>query len=210
MLDLYFRPFACSLASRIALLEAGVDARYHEVDLDRKALVADGADYWAVAPKGKVPALRLEDGTLLTENAAVLQYIADLRPEAGLAPPQGDPSRYRLQEWLSFVATELHKAFLYPTFMAGTPEEVRAHARSGIPQAIGVAADHLTRHAYLVGDRFSVADAYLVWVLLLARFAGVDLSPWPSLDAYVERMRERPSVAKALAIETPLLQTTNR
>src|SRR3954471_13414416 len=116
MLQLYFSPMACSLASRIALMEAGIEARYHPVHLQTKQVVDDGSDFLGVSPKGAVPVLVLDTGERLTESAAVLQYIADLKPESGLAPPAGHPDRYRLQEWLSFVGNEIHKAFLFPTF----------------------------------------------------------------------------------------------
>jgi glutathione S-transferase len=205
LLDLYFRPFACSLASRIALLEAGVAARYHQVDLTTKRLVGDDGDFFAVTRKGQVPVLRLDDGSLLTESIAVLQYIADLRPNAGLAPPPGDPERYRLQEWLSFVATELHKGWTHPTFMHDTPDPVKAHARSLLPGKLEFVAAHLAQNAYLLGERFSVADAFLLWALVLTRFAGVDLANWPSLVTYLEALQKRPSVGEALAIERALL-----
>ena len=116
MLELYFSPMACSLASRIALMEAGIEARYRMVQLWTKKVLEDDGDFRAVAPKGAVPVLVLENGERLTESAAVLQYIADRKPELGLAPPPGDPDRYRLQEWLSFTGTEIHKGFLFPTF----------------------------------------------------------------------------------------------
>src|SRR5215813_5442481 len=116
MLQLYFFPMACSLASRVALMEAGIAARYHAVDIFRKTTIDDGGDFFAISPKGAVPVLVLENGETLTENAAVLQFIADLRPELGLAPPALHPDRYRLHEWLSFVGAEIHKAFLFPTF----------------------------------------------------------------------------------------------
>jgi glutathione S-transferase len=116
MLQLYFWPMACSLASRIALMEAGVEARYHLVHLRSKRILVNDGDFWAISPKGAVPVLVLDHGQVLTENPAVLQYIADLRPDRGLAPAATDPNRYRLQEWLSFVGTEIHKAFLFPTF----------------------------------------------------------------------------------------------
>ncbi len=206
MLDLYFIPFACSLASRIALLEAGVPARYLQVDLATKRLVGDDGDFFAVARAGQVPVLRLEDGSLLTESAAVLQYIADLRPSAGLAPSPDDPERYRLQEWLSFVATELHKAWLYPTFSPGTPESVRAHARARVPSQLEIVAAHLESHPHLLGERFSVADASLVWALVMTRFARVDLAGWPPLLSYLEAMQKRPSIREALATERALLQ----
>lgn len=116
MLQLYFFPMACSLASRIALMEAGIEARYHLVHIWTKKVVDDGSDFRGVSPKGAVPVLILENGERLTESAAVLQYVADLKPELGLAPRPGDPDRYRLQEWLSFTGAEIHKGFLFPTF----------------------------------------------------------------------------------------------
>jgi glutathione S-transferase len=128
MLQLYFWPMACSLASRIALMEAGVDACYHAVNIFNKKILENDGDFWSISPKGAVPVLGLEDGQKLTENAAVLQYIADLRPDLGLAPAAGDPDRYRLQEWLSFVGTEIHKAFLFPTFWYAN-EAAKASAR---------------------------------------------------------------------------------
>lgn len=203
MLDLYFRPLACSLASRIALLEAGIEARYHRVDLERRRLVEGDVDYFAVSPKGQVPALRLDDGSLLTEGAAVLQYIADLRPESGLAPAPSDPERYRLQEWLSFVGTEIHKAFLHPLYN-GAPQEACAHARGRIDKTLGIVAAHLEGRSYLVGERFTVADAYLVWALVLVRSLGIELAP--SLAAYARRLRQRPSVSEALACESAMLE----
>lgn len=203
MPELYFRPLACSLASRIALLEAGIDARYHRVDLQSRRLVDGDADYLAVSPKGQVPALRLEDGSLLTEGAAVLQYIADLRPKSGLAPAPHDPERYRLQEWLSFVGTEIHKAFLHPLFNEA-PEEACTHARGRIGRTLGIVAAHLEGRSYLVGERFTVADAYLVWALVLVRSLGIELAP--SLSAYARRLTQRPSVREALACESAMLE----
>ena len=205
MLELYFSPLACSLASRIALLEAGVDARYQRVDLVSRRLVGHDGDFLAVSPKGQVPVLRLDDGSLLTEGSAVLQYIADLNPAAGLAPPPRDPQRYRLQEWLSFVGTELHKGFLHPAFNPA-PEDMRAYARERVPKTLAIAAAHLDANAYLVGDSFSVADAYLVWALMLVHYAGIDLKAWPSLLAYQERGLGRASVREALACERPMLK----
>jgi glutathione S-transferase len=205
MLELYFRPFACSLASRIALLEAGIEARYVAVDLTSKRLAA-GGDFFEVSNKGRVPVLRLEDGSLLSEGPAVLQYIADRSPEARLAPPPSDPERYRLQEWLNFVTTELHKAFLAPLFSDGTPEDVRNHARAQVGHNLGVVAAHLETRPFLLGEHFTVADAYLVWVLILTRYSGFDLGPYRALSAYLDRTLARPRVAEAVAIERELLQ----
>lgn len=203
MLELYYRPFACSLASRIALEEAGLEATYHAVDLTSKRL-ADGGDYRAVSPKGQVPALRTEDGALVTEGPAVLQYIADRRPEAGLAPAPGDPLRTELHSWLNFVATELHQAFLIPKPMSDAPDAVREYGRARFEGKLPVVVEHLRHHDYLVGDRFSVADGYMLWALTLARFAGVEL-PEP-LPAYLARLEARPAVARALARERAEMQ----
>src|SRR6266700_1955212 len=162
MLQLYFFPMACSLASRIALMEAGIEARYHLAHIWTKKVLEDDGDFWAVSSKGAVPVLVLESGEKLTETAAVLQYIADLRPDLGLAPAGGDPDRYRLQEWLSFIGTEIHKAFLFPTFWYAN-EAAKASAQERIGRSLCVAAVHLENRANLVGERFTVADAYLTW-----------------------------------------------
>ncbi len=203
MLQLYFSPMACSLASRIALMEAGIEARYHLVHLWTKKVMEDDSDFRGVSSKGAVPVLVLDNGERLTENAAVLQYIADLRPEKGLAPPAGDRDRYRLQEWLSFVGTEIHKAFLFPTFWY-KDDAAKAAARERIGQSVSIAAGHLEDRSFLVGDRFTVADAYLAWSLLLLGRGGVDVAQWPSLVDYRARMQERPQVKAAIDIEMQL------
>jgi glutathione S-transferase len=206
MLQLYFSPMACSLASRIALTEAGIQARYHQVDLLTKTRVEDDADFRAIAPKGAVPVLVLENGEHLTESAAVLQYIADLRPEAGLAPRFGDPDRYRVQEWLSFIGTEIHKGFLFPTFWYKDDGSL-AKPRARITQTLSAPSAHLADREFLVGSRFTIADAHLTWALLLLRPAGVDIAQWPSLSAYLARMQARPSVREAIATEMELRKT---
>ncbi|MHC2333658.1 glutathione binding-like protein [Bradyrhizobium sp. USDA 4454] len=203
MLQLYFSPMACSLASRIALMEAGIEARYHLVQLWTKKVVEDDGDFSAVAPKGAVPVLVLENGERLTESAAVLQYIADLKPELGLAPQPGDPDRYRLQEWLSFIGTEIHKGFLFPTFWYKDDASL-AKPRARIGQTLSVPSAHLAQREFLVGDRFTVADAHLAWALLLLRAAGVDVAQWPSLAAYLSRIQARPQVKAAVGTETQL------
>lgn len=200
MLQLYFFPMACSLASRIALTEAGIEARYRPVDIFTKKTLEDDDDFQTIAPKGAVPVLVLENGEMLTENAAVLQYIADLRPELGLAPPALHPDRYRLQEWLSFVGAEIHKAFLFPTFWYAN-DAAKASARERIGQSLDHAATHLAARDYLVGEGFTVADAYFGWSLLLLGRAGVDAAQWPALVGYLERVRARPAVAAAIATE---------
>jgi glutathione S-transferase len=206
MLQLYFSPMACSLASRIALMEAGIEARYHPVNLWTKKVLEDDGDFLTVSPKGAVPVLVLENGERLSENAAVLQYIADLRPELGLAPSPDDPDRYRLQEWLSFVGTEIHKAFLFPTFWY-KDDAAKASARERIGQNVSIAAQHLADREFLVGRRFTVADAYLVWALLLLGRGGVDVAQWPALTAYMARIQARPQVTAAIGIEMQLRKT---
>src|SRR5215472_3291509 len=138
MLQLYFWPLACSLASRIALMEAGIDARYHLVNIFSKEILENNGDFWSIAAKGTVPVLVIDDGQKLTENAAVLQYIADLRPDRQLAPPAGHLDRYRLQEWISFIGTEIHKAFLFPTFWYAN-EAAKAAAGERIGRNMSVA-----------------------------------------------------------------------
>jgi len=206
MLQLYFSPMACSLASRIALMEAGIEARYHLTNIWKKRVIDDDSDFFAVSPKGAVPVLVLENGERLTENAAVLQYIADLRPELGLAPPAGHADRYRLQEWLSFVGCEIHKAFLFPTFWY-KDEAAKASARERIDGSVQIAADHLAKREFLVGDRFTVADGYLAWSLLLLGRGGVEIARWPSLLGYLERIRSRPHVKVAVDHEMQLRKT---
>lgn len=203
MLQLYFSPMACSLASRIALMEAGLKARYHQVHLSTKKVADDDGDFRGISPKGAVPVLVLDDGERLTESAAVLQYIADLNPERGLAPPPGDPDRYRLQEWLSFIGAEIHKAFLFPTFWYKDDGSL-AKPRARITQTLSVPSAHLADREFLVGDRFTVADAHLAWALLLLRPAGVDIAQWPSLSSYLERMQWRSAVREAIATEMAL------
>lgn len=206
MLQLYFSPMACSLASRIALMEAGLDARYHQVHLLTKTIADDDSNFRGISSKGAVPVLVLENGERLTESAAVLQYIADLSPERGLAPPPGDPDRYRLQEWLSFTGAEIHKAFLFPTFWYRDDGSL-AKPRARIAQTLSVPSAHLADREFLVGDRFTVADAHLTWALLLLRAAGVDIAQWPSLSAYLGRMQTRPAVRDAIATEMALRKT---
>ena len=206
MLQLYFSPMACSLASRIALMEAGIEARYHLTNIWKKRVIDDDSDFFAVSPKGAVPVLVLENGERLTENAAVLQYIADLKPELGLAPPAGHADRYRLQEWLSFVGCEIHKAFLFPTFWY-KDEAAKASARERIDGSVQIAADHLAKREFLVGDRFTVADGYLAWSLLLLGRGGVEIARWPSLLGYLERIRSRPHVKVAVDHEMQLRKT---
>jgi glutathione S-transferase len=206
MLKLYFFPMACSLASRIALMEAGIEAQYHLAHIWTKKVVDDDSDFRGISPMGAVPVLVLENGDRLTESAAVLQYIADVKPEAGLAPPFGDPDRYRLQEWLSFIGAEIHKAFLFPTFWYKDDGSL-AKPRARITQTLSVPSAHLADREFLVGNSFTVADAHLIWALLMLRPAGIDIAQWPSLSAYLDRMQARPAVRDAIVTEMALRKT---
>lgn len=202
-MDLFFAPLSCSLASRIAIYEAGLDAKFHQVTLSTKTL-ADGRDYLAINPKGQVPAFKCDDGELLTEGPAILQYIADLDPTGRLAPAAGTLARYRLQQWLNYIATEVHKAVFYMMFNPASPPDVKTFARDGL---LPTRFDHLSRHLqdreYLL-DTFSVADAYLTTALNWTKPAGVALSRWPVLEAYHRRLTQRPSIAKAIGEELAL------
>lgn len=200
-MELYFSPLACSMSSRIALYEAGGTARFIEVDPKTKR-TADGSDYLAVNPLGLVPALRTDAGDLLTENAAILQYIADQFPAAALAPPAG-LGRTRLQQWLSFIGTELHKALFAPLFDPKLAEAGKSRALEKGDSRLA----HLDRHLAgreLVLDGFTVADAYLFTVLNWNIATPVDLARWPAVRDYYNRLKTRPSIARALSEEHAL------
>jgi glutathione S-transferase len=197
-MNLYFAPLACSLATRIALYEAGADAQYTYVDMKTKRL-ADGSDFFDVTPMGQVVVLRTDDGVLLTENAAVLQYVADRFPAAKLAPAAG-LERARLQEWLAFIGTELQKAVFVPLLDPKAPEGAKVYAREKAALRLGVLERHLSSHEFLL-ERFTVADAYLATVLNWAASSGVKLPDWPAVNAYHQRILKRPNVARALAEE---------
>lgn len=202
MLKLYFSPLACSLATRITLYEAGAEAEFVEVDPKTKQLQPDGGDYREVYDLGLVPALALEDGALLTENAAILQYVAERYPEAQLAPRDAH-GRAALQQWLCFIGTELHKALYVPVLDRKLPEAVHAYALAKAPSRLAWLAKRLEAGGYLL-DRFSVADAYLVTILNWSSAAPVDLKPYPAIGAYLKRMYARPAVARAIMEEKKL------
>ncbi len=200
-MDLYFSPLACSLASRIALYEAGADARFIEVDPKSKR-TPDGADYREIYPVGLVPLLRLDDGSLLRENAAILQYIAARYPQAELVPADA-AERARVQQWLSFIGTELHKGLFIPLFDQKAPEGTRPHVLKKQELRLKYLNDHLSGRDFLL-DRFTVADAYLYTVLNWTTATGVDLTPFPAIQQYHRRLQKRPSVAKAFQEELAL------
>jgi glutathione S-transferase len=202
-MDLFISPLSCSFTVHVASLEAEIPVTLHRVDRATKRL-PDGSDYRAIVPLGLVPAIGLPDGTVLTECAAVLQYIADRVPDKKLAPPPGSPERYRLMEALNFVTTELHKKHVWPIFSSRPPAEAKEWARDTVNVPLAHAATRLESRDYLVGDTFTVADAYLFWVLFVLPHGNVSLDAWPSLTRYVARLRTRPSIRKALEIEVPL------
>lgn len=199
-MELYYSPLACSLAAHIAWREAGLDVSMVRVELSTKR-TERGGDLLALNAMGQVPTLTLGDGQTLTENAAVLSYLADLAPDRGLKPDPGSPAHYELTRWLSFVGNEIHKKVLYPIFAGSAPELVKEYARSCAPRPLGVLADHLKARDTLLGESFSIADAYLFWGLMLMPHAGIPLDAYPALRAYFKRHVARPSVAAALAFE---------
>lgn len=201
-MDLYFSPLACSMGSRIALYEAGADVRFFRVDSRQKRVLDDGADYLKINPLGMVPALRTEAGDILTENAAILQFIAARFPEAELAPTDA-LGRTRLQQWLCFIGMELHKSLFVPLLDKKAPEEVKRYALDKQISRLDYLASHLADREFLL-DRFSVADGYLAAVLGWSIATSIDLEQWPALTAYLARLRQRPSVAKAWVEERAL------
>ncbi|MEQ9324322.1 MAG: glutathione binding-like protein [Polyangiaceae bacterium] len=201
-MELFFAPMACSLATRIALSEAGAEATFTEVDT-RTATTTDGRDYLAINPLGLVPALRTDEGVILTENVAILAYVAE---RTGTLTPSDEAGRQRMLQWLSFVSTELHCRLFGWQFDPAAPTEIKAHAVEKGKSRL----DYLERHLDgrdCVLDEFSVVDAYLTTVLNWAQATPVDLSAWPAIGAYLDRMRARPSVAASIAVELPLYLT---
>jgi glutathione S-transferase len=197
-MKLYFSPGACSLSPHIVLLEAGLAFTTERVDL-REKRTAGGEDFRAINPKGYVPALALDDGTLLTEGPAIVQYLADLAPAAGLLPAVGDVERYKVVGWLNYISTELHKNFS-PLFNPAASEDMRAHARKMLSLRLDYVARQLQEREFL-GTRFSVADAYLFTVLGWAERVQVSLAEWPVLEAYRARIAQRPAVVQAMRAE---------
>jgi glutathione S-transferase len=202
-MDLYFSPLACSLATRIAFYEAGAEANFIEVDPKTKEVLRDGSDFRKVNPLGLVPTLRTDDGTVLTENAAILQYVADHFPDAGIATGPG-MERSRLHQWLCFIGTELHKGLFVPLLDKKAVPDVKSWVLNKNLSRLDYLEDYLKGRDYLL-DHFSVADAYLVTVINWTMATPpVELARWPVLKAYYERLRTRPSIAKAIAEEFEL------
>ncbi len=199
-MKLYFSPGACSLSPHIVLREAELSSELEAVDLKSKK-TKGGADYTGINPKGQVPALVLDDGELLTEGPAIVQYLADRAPRSGLAPQAGTLERVRLQEWLNFISTELHKSF-GPLFNPATPEDYKPIAKDTIGKRFAFVDEHLAKRGpFLLGGQFSVADAYLFVMTFWANYLKIDLSSWPHLKAYSERVAARPHVREAMKEE---------
>jgi glutathione S-transferase len=198
-MKLYYSPGACSLSPHIVAREAGIALALEKVDVRAKTL-AGGGDYLKVNGKGYVPALELDDGSVLTEGPAIVQYLADLKPESGLAPKQGTMERYRLQEWLNFITSELHKGFGSFFNPAITPEW-RKGVADRLDLRLAWLAGQLDGKPHVMGDRFTAADAYLYTVLNWAPAVKYDLGRWPTLAEYQRRVSQRPKVQEALRAE---------
>jgi len=203
-MDLYFSPLACSLATRIALYEAGAEANYLEVDPKTKVVQNDRSDFLAINPLGLVPTLRTDDGVVLTENAAILQYVADRFPQAGIAA--AGMERSRLHQWLCFIGTELHKGLFVPLLDKKAPPEMKAYVLGKGLSRLDYLDNYLNGREFLL-DHFSVADAYLVTIINWTMATPpIELAKWPNVRAYYERLRARPSITSAAAEEFKLYQ----
>ncbi|ELO0856704.1 glutathione transferase GstA [Citrobacter amalonaticus] len=198
-MKLFYKPGACSLASHITLRESGKDFTLDGVDLMKKHL-ENGDDFFAVNPKGQVPALLLDDGTLLTEGVAIMQYLADSVPDRQLLAPVSSISRYKTLEWLNYIATELHKGFT-PLFRPDTPEEYKPTVRALLEKKMQYVDAALKEGQWICGSRFTIADAYLFTVLRWAYAVKLNMDGLENIAAYMKRVAERPGVAAALKAE---------
>ncbi|POT57478.1 glutathione transferase GstA [Citrobacter amalonaticus] len=198
-MKLFYKPGACSLASHITLRESGKDFTLVSVDLMKKRL-ENGDDFFAINPKGQVPALLLDEGTLLTEGVAIMQYLADAVADRQLLAPTGSISRYKTLEWLNYIATELHKGFT-PLFRPDTPEEYKPTARAQLEKKLQYVNESLKDDQWICGQRFTIADAYLFTVLRWAQPVKLNMEGLSHIAAYMKRMAERPSVVAALKAE---------
>ena len=198
-MKLYFSPGACSLSPHIVLRELGVPFELVKVNLGEHK-TENGDDYKAINPKGYVPALKTDDGKLLTEGVAINQYLADRKPETELAPANGTFARYELQEWLNFISTEIHKTYS-PMFNSALPEETHNFFLDKLKKRFGEIDAVLAKHDFLTGSKFTIADAYLYTVLRWAPKFKIDLKQWPSLAKFYDRVDARPAVKAAVEAE---------
>ncbi len=197
-MKLFYSPGACSLSPHIVAMEAGIPLELEKVDLTAHK-TASGGDFYAINPKGYVPALQLDDGATLTEGPAIVQYLADQKPGSGLAPANGSFARYKLQEWLTFINGEIHKSF-GPLFRTPS-EEAKKDAVEKIAKRFVYVEKELADKPFLTGDTFTVADAYFFVMLTWAHHLGIDLKPYPKLAAYFTRVASRPKVHAAMKAE---------
>jgi glutathione S-transferase len=197
-MQLYYSPGACSLASHITLREAGLPFELKRADTKTKKL-EDGGDYFAINSKGAVPALKLDNGQILTEGVVIMQYLADQKPESQLVPKVGTLERYRVLEWLNYVTSEIHKSFT-PLFGDNDPA-VKSYAVKSLEKKFGWLNQQLTGKTYLTGDTFTVADAYLFAIVNWTNFVGIDVAKWPALKAFQDRVAARPKVQEAIEAE---------
>jgi glutathione S-transferase len=198
-MKLYYSPGACSLSPHIVAIEAGLSMEFEKVDLG-KHKTESGKDFMTINPKGYVPTLQLDDGTILTEGPAIVQYLADQKPSSGLAPANGTVERYKLQEALNFIGTELHKNF-GPLFNPATPDAVKEMSKANITKRLAYLNDQLAGKQYLMGNNFTVADAYAFTIVNWTNFVKIDLKPYPNLVAYMQRVGSRPKVQETLRSE---------
>ena len=198
-MKLYYSPGACSLSPHIVIRELGLPVELEKTDLAAKK-TAHGVDFLTINPKGQVPTLELDDGQVLTEGPVIVQYLADRKSEAGLLPAAGTVERYRVQEWLNHITSELHKNYT-PLFNKDAPEDYKKIARANLAKRYRRIDEVLNGRGYLMGDRFTVADAYLFTVTSWAGHVGVDLSEFANLQAFQKRVSERPAVKEALKAE---------
>jgi glutathione S-transferase len=198
-MKLYYSPGACSLSPHIVAVEAGIPVELEKVDL-AKHKTEGGQDYLTINPKGYVPALRLDDGSILTEGPAIVQYLADQKPASHLAPAAGTIERYRLQEWLTFIGTEIHKSFS-PLFNPASSDDAKATAKTAITKRLAYLNDQLANREYLLGSNFTVADAYAFTIVNWTNFVKIDLKPYPNVAAYMARVGGRPKVHETLKSE---------
>jgi glutathione S-transferase len=198
-MKLYYSPGACSLSPHIVLLEAGLPFTVEKTDIKAKKTAA-GIDFLTINSKGAVPVLQLDDGRLLTEGPAIVQYLADQKPDSGLAPRAGTFERYQLMEILNFITSELHKGY-GPLFNPKISADWKASVLLNLDKKLAWVSGYLGNKTYLMGNTFTVADAYLFTVLRWSAHVGVDLTPWPVLTAYQSRVAQRPKVEQALRDE---------
>lgn len=201
-MKLYYATHSCSLSPHIIANEAGIVLELEKVDIGRVPhLTAAGGDFATINPKGYVPALRLEDGSLLTEGLVIALYLADQAPQSGLAPAEGTSERYRLLEWLAFIGSELHKAYSPWLFHPELGETAQQAARAKILGRLALIEEHLATNAYLLGERFGAADAYAFTVIGWSKFVGIDLAQFPRIRDYLQRIAARPAVREAMRAE---------